>query len=175
MSLQRLVARLKTSEVAGKWVKVKKPTVKTPDRIRTGIKNQSVQNPYTEDLVDGEMPEYVQAYAGPIEKYKFTSPTYQKAYGVIKGLLEEKGWKFYAIYVRIVPSDDEPRNITKFAAVVGDPANPDFLWYRYDTNSPSGSRNMVFCQGHAAQTSWFLKKGWELLKPTKVTPGKYRS
>ena len=117
--------------------------IKAPGRIKTGIKNQTVENPA---YGNGNSKPF---YSGTPDGYDF-GPQAANFAKVEKYLAKQKK-KLVYVGVGKGTNSDNVRYSTFVA--VDDVDNPTFVWQKLQTDTPGSSRNLFYTDGKMANVS----------------------
>lgn len=118
-----------------------------PKRIRTGVGNRTITL-------------YRDLYLGHPKHFEFNKAM-RGHYEYLSSVLDQAGLEFTLMGAeRTVPGTSTwrqaPKNgLLRFIVIAGDPFNPDFVWHKYEGNTPGGGQNRVYVAGKELHTSTF--------------------
>jgi len=150
---------------------VKGPDI--PERIRTGMGNVTVPNPYhasdSKSAYYGDDQKWINLYMGDPEQYQFISKMQRANYEKLKAVLAAAGLKFDQFYAGTYLGTggyNNPKGSAKLeniVGVVGNSETPTLVWHKYEGAVAGGGQNHVYVGNAKYKLTDFLaaKPAWQ--------------
>jgi len=138
-----------------------------PDRFPTGIRTTTIANPFFVDQA-------FKRYLGDPEYYDWPSKIMRGHYDTVKRALDRNGITIKYISAATWKSAYSDANLTSFVVAT----DGDFLWEKYEGNTPGGGQNRIYLQGKMIKLTSFVSMADDvqdqLLQPEQeLTPSPY--